>query len=77
VLKDLSARDVYLVGSVSSSSDLAAIGDIDIAGSGRESSRFFAAYGALSMALNCRFDLVEHDNEAAFVQTVGENVHRT
>ncbi len=75
VLKRLGARDVYLFGSVLSSKDPAAIGDIDIAVSGLEPSKFFAAYGALTMALDYPFDLVDLDNEAAFVQTLREKGH--
>jgi predicted nucleotidyltransferase len=71
ILRDLGAEHVYLFGSVLSVGDGAH--DIDIAVSGLPQSEFFRAYGRLSMALSHPFDLVDLDNDAAFVRTLRES----
>jgi predicted nucleotidyltransferase len=72
VLKDLGARDVYLFGSVLTSPDLSTIGDIDFAVAGLAPEKFFKAYASLTMKLEHAFDLVDLENEAAFVRSLRE-----
>ena len=73
ILKDHGAHDVYLFGSVLQATDPAAIGDIDIAVSGLDPRKFFKAYASLMMALQYPFDLVDLDDDGAFVRTLRED----
>ena len=72
VLKSLGARDVYLFGSVLTQAAAESIGDIDFAVSGLPPRSFFRAYGALIMSMKMPFDLVDLDNESAFVRALRE-----
>ena len=73
ILRDLGAKHVYLFGSVLSDGDGSVAQDLDVAVSGLPQSEFFRAYGKLSMTLSHPFDLVDLDNDAAFVRTLRES----
>jgi predicted nucleotidyltransferase len=73
ILKSYGARDVFLFGSVLTATDpstASTVGDLDIAVAGMPPENFFHAYGALTMDLESPFDLVDLDNDAAFVQSL-------
>ncbi len=72
ILKELGAEHVYLFGSVLEH-EARKPRDIDIAVSGLPRDQFFRAYGKLTMTLSHPFDLVDLDNEAAFVRTLKES----
>ena len=75
VLKSLGARDVYLFGSVLRHRSADAIGDIDFAVAGLPPEHFFRAYGALIMSLQLPFDLIDLDDDTAFVRALREEGH--
>ena len=70
ILKSCGARDIYLFGSVLTTNDPSLVGDLDIAVAGMPPENFFRAYGMLTMTLERPFDLVDLDNDAAFVQNL-------
>jgi predicted nucleotidyltransferase len=72
ILTELGAKHVYLFGSVLDN-EAPNPRDIDIAVSGLPQDQFFRAYGKLTMTLGHPFDLVDLDNEAAFVRTLKES----
>jgi predicted nucleotidyltransferase len=73
ILKEHGAKDVYLFGSILRTADPASIGDIDIAVSGLDPRKYFKAYASLMMALEHPFDLVDLDDDAAFVRVLRED----
>ena len=72
ILRELGAKHVYLFGSVLDHQTHKPR-DIDIAVSGHPQNQFFRAYGKLTMTLSQPFDLVDLDNEAAFIRTLKES----
>lgn len=68
VLTSLGARDVFVFGSVVSREGSALPRDIDIAVAGLPKERFFQAYGQLMMNMVHEVDLVDPDDDRAFVQ---------
>ena len=49
------------------------IGDLDIAVAGLPPEHFYRAYGALMMSLQSPVDLVDLDDDTAFVRTLRED----
>ena len=73
VLRSFGAREVYLFGSVLRSPTSRTTGDIDIAVAGLPPEHFYRAYGALMMNLQSPVDLVDLDDDTAFVRTLRED----
>lgn len=67
VLTTLGAREVFIFGSMADRDQFIIPRDIDIAVSGLPKDRFFKAYGQLLVKMVHDVDLVDLDDDAAFV----------
>lgn len=72
VLTDLGAREVFIFGSMVNRDQLVVPRDIDIAVSGLPQDKFFQAYGQLLIKMVHEVDLVDLDEDAAFVHHLKE-----
>ena len=73
ILSEFGAERVYLFGSIVTRDKEAEIHDIDIAVAGLPAELFFRAYGRMMISLSHPFDLVDLDNDAAFIRTLKES----
>lgn len=71
----MGAREIFVFGSIVSRQDGVVPRDIDIAVAGLPPERFFQAYGQLMMQLVHDVDLVDLEDDGAFVEVLKEKGH--